>query len=84
MVELSGKLFLLEPGAAVDPKNTMPLEFVDGQTLKSADPNGFGGYGELVHFDFDERGASALRGPGGMRFVRQEDFLLPDVLGPAG
>lgn len=84
VVELGGKLFLLEPGAAVDPKNTMPLEFVDGQTLKSADPNGFGGYGELVHFDFDERVASALRGPGGMRFVRQEDFLLPDVLGPAG
>ncbi|GAA1496992.1 serine hydrolase domain-containing protein [Paeniglutamicibacter kerguelensis] len=83
VVELGGKLFLLEPGAAVDPKTAAPLEFVDECTLKSADPNGFGGYRESVRFEFDERGASALRGPGGLRFVRQEDFALPKVLGLA-
>ena len=83
VVELGGKLYMLEPGAAIDPKTTLPLEFVDGNTLKSADPNGFGGYRELVHFEFDGRGASALRGPGGMRFVRREDFSLPGVLAPA-
>ena len=45
VVELGGKLFLIEPGAAVDPKTAVPLEFVDECTLRSADPHGFAGIG---------------------------------------
>ena len=80
VVLLGGKLFLIDPTNAVDAKNTLPLEFVDERTLKSVDPNGFGGYGETVSFEFDETGAAAFRGPGGMRFVRETDFVLPAVI----
>ena len=80
VVLLNGKLFLLDPTSAVDAKNTVPLEFVDEETLKSVDPNGFGGYGETVRFEFDATGAVAFRGPGGMRFVREQDFVLPALV----
>ncbi|WP_181149697.1 serine hydrolase [Arthrobacter sp. MYb227] len=83
VVLLGGKLFQIDPTSAVDAKNTVPLEFVDENTLKSVDPNGFGGYGEKVHFEFDDSGASAFRGPGGMRFVREKDFALPALVQPA-
>lgn len=80
VVLLGGKIFLINPTGTVDAKSTVPLEFVDESTLKSMDPNGFGGYAELAKFDFDEAGACAFRGPGGALYVRQREFNIPPVL----
>lgn len=85
IVELGGKLYCLSVGAAPDPALTEPLEYVDAQTLRSRDPNGFGGYGEDFVFEFDTAGAGVIRGPGGMKLVRQSDFRVPSrVVNPAG
>ncbi|MDN5756280.1 MAG: beta-lactamase family protein [Micrococcaceae bacterium] len=92
IVELGGKLYCLSLGAAPDPALAEPLEYVDSRTLRTRDPNGFGGYGEDFGFEFDAAGApaprspaSAIRGPGGMKLVRQSDFRLPSrVADPAG
>lgn len=74
IVDLDGKLYVLPLGSPPDPETTEPLEVVDASRLRSRDPNGFAGYGEELVFEFDEAGASAVRGPGGMRFVRQADY----------
>ena len=81
IVELGGKLYSLDVGSDPDPSRTEPLDVVDRSRLLSRDPNGFAGYGEELAFEFDEAGeAAALRGPGGMRMVRQADFELPTRL----
>ncbi|MFL4474649.1 serine hydrolase domain-containing protein [Paeniglutamicibacter sp. MACA_103] len=80
IAELGGKLYWLVPGETPKPETARPLEYVDGTTLKSADPNGFAGYGEELSFDLDEHGAAAVRGPGGILFTRLEDFRIPRVL----
>lgn len=85
IVELGGKLYCLSLGTAPDPALTEPLEYVDARTLRSHDPNGFGGYGEDFVFEFDTAGAAVIRGPGGMKLVRQSDFRVPSrVVNPAG
>ncbi|WP_417217420.1 serine hydrolase domain-containing protein [Arthrobacter sp.] len=85
IVELGGKLFCLDVGSAPDPATTEALEVLDGSRLLSKDPNGFAGYGEELVFEFDDAGAAAFRGPGGMRMVRQADFAVPERLAnPAG
>lgn len=85
IVELGGKLFALPLGSGPDPQTTAPLDYVDGMTLRSGDRNGFSGYGEDLVFEFDAAGAAAVRGPGGMRLVRQTDFSVPArLLNPAG
>ncbi|MGG5752077.1 serine hydrolase domain-containing protein [Zafaria sp. Z1313] len=78
VVLLGGRLYALPLAALLDPEHILPLEFVDGSTLRSQDPNGFGGYGEELSFEFDSAGASAMRGPGGLRMVRQADYRLPE------
>ncbi|WP_411731624.1 serine hydrolase domain-containing protein [Paeniglutamicibacter sp.] len=80
IAELGGKLYWLAPGEAPKPEIARPLEYVDGTTLGSADPNGFAGYGEELSFDLDEHGAAAVRGPGGILFTRLADFRVPRVL----
>lgn len=80
IAELGGKLYWLAPGQAPKPETARPLEYVDGTTLKSADPNGFAGYGEEISFDLDEHGAAAVRGPGGVLFTRLRDYRIPRVL----
>lgn len=77
IVELGGKLYQLPLGAAPDPDVVVPLDIVDAATLRSHDPNGFGGYGEDLAFEFDDAGAAALRGPGGVRIIRQSDVVPP-------
>lgn len=84
IVELGGKLYCLSLGASPDPALTEPLEYVDARTLRTRDPNGFGGYGEDFVFAFDAAGAAVIRGPGGMKLVRQTDFHVPSrVVNPA-
>lgn len=80
IAELGGKLYWLTPGQTPKPATARPLEYVDSNTLKSADTNGFAGYGEMMHFEIDGRGAASVRGPGGMLFTRWEDFRIPRVL----
>ncbi|WP_372697108.1 serine hydrolase domain-containing protein [Arthrobacter sp. JSM 101049] len=80
IVELGGKLYCLEVGSPPDPETTEPLDVLDGSRLRSRDPNGFAGYGEELVFEFDDAGAAAFRGPGGMRMVRQADYRVPERL----
>lgn len=85
IVELGGKLYSFQLGSPPDPATTEPLEVLDSSRLRSGDPNGFSGYGEELVFEFDDAGAAAVRGPGGMRFVRQADYVVPARLShPAG
>ncbi|MET1034519.1 MAG: serine hydrolase domain-containing protein [Arthrobacter sp.] len=77
IVELGGMLYAIPLVGGLEPEHLVPLERVDGTTLRSVDPNGFGGYGETLRFEFDDGGAAAVRGPAGMRSVRHEDFRLP-------
>lgn len=77
IVDLAGKLYVLPLGSPLDPETTEPLEVVDASRLRSRDPDGFAGYGEELVFEFDDAGAAAVRGPGGMRFVRQADYTVP-------
>ncbi|MBV1779820.1 beta-lactamase family protein [Paeniglutamicibacter sp. ABSL32-1] len=80
IAELGGKLYWLTPGQAPKPGTARPLEYVDGTTLGSADPNGFAGYGEKLRFDLDAHGAASVRGPGGILFTRLADVRIPRVL----
>ncbi|WP_181578260.1 serine hydrolase domain-containing protein [Arthrobacter sp. AQ5-05] len=82
---LGGKLYRINPAAPVAVETTVPLEFVDEATLRSLDPNGFSGYGEVIRFEVDVAGALTMRGPGGMLFERPTGFHAPAVLRvPAG
>lgn len=79
VVELGGKLVEMSPAAlGVDVEGLTELEYVDDSTLRSLEPTGFGGRGETMHYEFDDDGASAIRGPGGMLQRRHADFRIEE------
>lgn len=78
VVDLGGRLHLLDPTKTDPSTDAVPLEIVDGTTLRAAGGSGYGSYGEPVRYDFDTAGrVRSIRGPSGSLLHPIEDFELP-------
>jgi hypothetical protein len=81
VINLGNRLFALSP-AVSDPTAMMnELEVVSDTELKVVGDEGFGGYGELMRYTFNDDGSVAvIRGGSGMKLVPIEEFTLPEKL----
>jgi CubicO group peptidase (beta-lactamase class C family) len=79
LVQLNGRLFLLDPSLADPAAEAIELEPVDDHTLRWAGANGYGSYGEPVSFEFDADGnVVSMHGPSSNTRVPLTSFELPD------
>jgi len=81
VVNLGGRLYTLSP-ALHDPTTfAIELEVLSESELKVVGDEGFGGYGEVMRYSFNEDGSvERIRGASGMTLVPIEKFSLPDKL----
>jgi CubicO group peptidase (beta-lactamase class C family) len=79
VVNLGGRLYLLSPALDNPAGEAIELEVVSETELKPVGDKGFGGYGELMRWTFNDDGTvSSVRGASGHRMVPAETFTLPD------
>lgn len=79
VVNLGGRLYCLSPSLANPAADAIEMEIVSDSELKAVGDKGFGGYGELMRYEFDEYGQIAcVWGASGMRMVPAADFELPE------
>jgi CubicO group peptidase (beta-lactamase class C family) len=75
VVDLDGRLFLLDPTSPDPAEDAAPLEVVDAHTLKIVGGRGGNSFGELMRYERDASGAiTRLRGESGMTLT---PFTLP-------
>lgn len=78
VVNLGGRLYLLTPTLENPAADATEMEVVSETGLKCVGDKGFGGYGEIMRYTFDDNGrVSHIRGASGARMVPIEDFVLP-------
>jgi CubicO group peptidase (beta-lactamase class C family) len=79
VVNLGGRLYLLNPALDNPAAEAIEMEVVSGIELKTVGDKGFGGYGEVMRYPFDDDGSvDWIRGTSGMRLVPAERFTLPE------
>lgn len=78
VVNLGGRLYSLSPALDSPASEAAELEVVSDTELKVVGDKGFGGYGELMRYTFDDDGSvERIRGASGMKLVPIESFQLP-------
>jgi CubicO group peptidase (beta-lactamase class C family) len=81
VVNLGGRLYSLSPVLENPAAEAIEMEVVSDTELKPVGDKGFGGYGELMRYTFDEDGeVEWIRGASGMRLVPAEKFSLPEKI----
>ena len=81
VVNLGGRLYMLAPTLQNPGAEATEMEIVSETGLKCVGDEGFGGYGEVMRYTFDENGrVTSIRGASGMRMVPIEDFVLPEIV----
>ena len=79
VVNLGGRLYLLSPAMDNPASEAIEMEVVSDTELKAVGDKGFGGYGELMRYTFNDDGTvDWIRGATGMRMVPEEKFSLPE------
>ncbi|HWV23100.1 MAG TPA: serine hydrolase domain-containing protein [Thermomicrobiales bacterium] len=79
VVNLGGRLYLLAPTSDNPAAEATEMEVVSDTGLKCVGDKGFGGYGEVMRYTFDENGrVSSIRGTSGARMIPIEEFVLPE------
>ena len=79
VVALGGRLYSLNPAAQIPATEATELEIVSDTELKVVGDKGFGGYGELMRYVFnDDASVDHVRGGSGMKLVPADAFTLPD------
>lgn len=77
VVNLGGRLHLLNPTLQDPASEAVEVERVSDAELKVVGDKGFGGYGEIVRYTFDDAGSvDWVRGPSGHRLIPAERFTL--------
>lgn len=78
VVNLGGRLYLLNPALDNPAGEAIEMEIISDTELKAVGDKGFGGYGEVMRYTFDDdRNLDWIRGASGMRLVPAERFTLP-------
>lgn len=78
IVSLGGRLYSINPALENPAGEAVELEVVSDTELKPVGDKGFGGYGEIMRFSFNDAGnVEEIRGASGMRLVPAERFTLP-------
>jgi CubicO group peptidase (beta-lactamase class C family) len=76
---LGGRLYALTPALADPATDAIPLDLVDGQTLRFAGGSGAASYWEPVRFTFRDNGTIAsVRGGSGKTMTPIQDFVMPE------
>lgn len=79
VVNLGGRLYMLNPTLDNPAAEAIEMEVVTDTELKPVGDKGFGGYGELMRYTFNDDGSvDWIRGASGMRMVPAEKFKLPE------
>ncbi|MGI8975627.1 MAG: serine hydrolase domain-containing protein [Thermomicrobiales bacterium] len=79
VVALGGRLYVVNPALQNPASEATELEVVSDTELKVVGDKGFGGYGELMRYVFnDDRSVDHMRGGSGMKLVPVDAFMLPD------
>lgn len=77
-MNLGGRLYSIDPALENPAGEAIELEVVPDTELKPVGDKGFGGYGEIMRFSFNDAGAvEEIRGASGMKLVPAERFTLP-------
>ncbi len=78
IVNLGGRLYMLVPTLENPASEAVELEIVSDTELKPVGDKGFGGYGELMRYTFDDDGSiDWVRGASGHRLIPAERYSLP-------
>ena len=79
VVNLGGRLYMLNPTLENPAAEAIEMEVVSDTELKPVGDKGFGGYGELMRYVFNDDGSvDWIRGASGMRMVPADTFRLPE------
>ena len=78
VVNLGGRLYLIDPAAAPEVTNPSVLEVVSDSELRLVSGAGSIALNEPMRYTFDDGRVVEIRGPGGMRWVPLDDFELPE------
>jgi CubicO group peptidase (beta-lactamase class C family) len=81
VVNLGGRLYTLNPSLQNPTTFATELEVLSGTELKAVGDEGFGGYGEVMRYSFNDDGTvERIRGASGMTLVPIDTFSLPEKL----
>jgi CubicO group peptidase (beta-lactamase class C family) len=79
VVNLGGRLYLLNPALENPAAEAVEMEVISDTELKAVGDKGFGGYGEVMRYTFNDDGkVDWIRGASGMRLVPADQFTLPE------
>ncbi len=78
VVDLGGRLYMIDPVEGPDVSNPSELEVVSDTELRLVSGAGSIALNEPLKYTFDADRVVEIWGPGGLRWVPLEDFALPD------
>lgn len=81
VVNLGGRLYQMSPALQDPATDAVELDVVSETELKVVGDKGFGGYGEVMRYTFDDDGnVERIRGGSGMTLVPKDAFTRPGKL----
>lgn len=79
VVNLGGRLYVLNPTLESPAAEAAEMKLISDTELKTVGDKGFGGYGEVMRYTFDENDdVLQIRGSSGAKLVPIDSFSLPD------